>query len=121
MERAGSLRSSNIDFYNTFFNLFQSTIFNLSQQFFYLVLSSPLDPLRHQKLYLLLRGSCLACHVLTCPRAAIHLLLNQLKLVDHGAMQEVYRIEQVLSQVGLYLLQQNDDRIVKTRAQFIQK
>lgn len=53
-----------------------------------------------QKLYLLIRGSCLACHMLTCPRAAMHLLLNQLKLLDHGAMQEVYQIEQVLGQVG---------------------
>uniref|UniRef100_A0A8C4FG15 DNA-directed RNA polymerase subunit n=1 Tax=Dicentrarchus labrax TaxID=13489 RepID=A0A8C4FG15_DICLA len=62
------------------------------------------NPLFFDKLYLLIRGSCLACHMLTCPRAAIHLLLNQLKLVDHGAMQEVYQIEQVLNQVGLYLL-----------------
>ncbi|KAM9850131.1 DNA-directed RNA polymerase I subunit RPA1 [Aulostomus maculatus] len=51
-----------------------------------------------EKLYLMIRGSCLACHVLTCPRAAIHLLLNQLTLLEHGAMQEVYQIEQVLSQ-----------------------
>uniref|UniRef100_A0A8C4FFB7 DNA-directed RNA polymerase subunit n=1 Tax=Dicentrarchus labrax TaxID=13489 RepID=A0A8C4FFB7_DICLA len=56
------------------------------------------NPLFFDKLYLLIRGSCLACHMLTCPRAAIHLLLNQLKLVDHGAMQEVYQIEQVLNQ-----------------------
>ena len=51
-----------------------------------------------------MRGSCLSCHMLTCPRAAIHLLLNQLKLLDLGAMQEVYLIEQVLNQVGLYWL-----------------
>uniref|UniRef100_A0A665TS73 DNA-directed RNA polymerase subunit n=1 Tax=Echeneis naucrates TaxID=173247 RepID=A0A665TS73_ECHNA len=62
------------------------------------------NPLFFDKLYLLIRGSCLACHMLTCPRAAIHLLLNQLHLLDHGAMQEVYHIEQVLSQVGLQLL-----------------
>lgn len=30
----------------------------------------------------------------------MHLLVNQLKLLDHGAMQEVYQIEQVLGQVG---------------------
>uniref|UniRef100_A0A667XZH3 DNA-directed RNA polymerase I subunit RPA1 n=1 Tax=Myripristis murdjan TaxID=586833 RepID=A0A667XZH3_9TELE len=54
------------------------------------------------KLYLLIRGSCLVCHMLTCPRAAVHLLLNQLKLLDHGALQEVYEIEHVLNQVGLY-------------------
>uniref|UniRef100_A0A1A8LLU8 DNA-directed RNA polymerase I subunit RPA1 n=2 Tax=Nothobranchius pienaari TaxID=704102 RepID=A0A1A8LLU8_9TELE len=35
--------------------------------------------------------------MLSCPRTAIHLLLNQLRLVDHGAMQEVYQTEQVLS------------------------
>lgn len=61
---------------------------------------SALTSLLLQKLYLLIRGSCLACHMLTCPRAAMHLLLNQLKLLDHGAMQEVYQIEQVLGQVG---------------------
>lgn len=41
--------------------------------------------------------------MLTCPRAAIHLLINQIKLVDHGAMQEVYQAEQVLNQVGFKL------------------
>ncbi|KAM7388994.1 hypothetical protein PAMP_022994 [Pampus punctatissimus] len=56
------------------------------------------NPLFFDKLYLLIRGSCLACHMLTCSRAAIHLLLNQLKLLDHGAMQEVYQTEQVLNQ-----------------------
>ncbi|XP_041846202.1 DNA-directed RNA polymerase I subunit RPA1 isoform X2 [Melanotaenia boesemani] len=56
------------------------------------------NPLFFDKLYLLIRGSCLACHMLTCPRSAIHLLLNQLKLVDHGALQEVYKVEEVLYQ-----------------------
>lgn len=56
-----------------------------------------------QKLYLLIRGSCLTCHMLTCPRAAIHLLLNQLKLLDYGAIQQVYQIEEVLSQVRFKL------------------
>uniref|UniRef100_A0A3P9LG42 DNA-directed RNA polymerase subunit n=1 Tax=Oryzias latipes TaxID=8090 RepID=A0A3P9LG42_ORYLA len=56
------------------------------------------NPLFFDKLYLLIRGSCLSCHMLTCPRAAIHLLLNQLKLVDHGAIREVYQIEHVLNQ-----------------------
>ncbi|XP_069571829.1 DNA-directed RNA polymerase I subunit RPA1 [Brachyistius frenatus] len=56
------------------------------------------NPLFFDKLYLLIRGSCLACHALTCPRAAMHLLLSQLRLVDHGDMQQVYQVEQVLSQ-----------------------
>ncbi|KAF3693558.1 DNA-directed RNA polymerase I subunit RPA1 [Channa argus] len=56
------------------------------------------NPMFFDKLYLLIRGSCLACHMLTCPRAAMHLLLNQLKLMEHGALQEVYQIEQVLNQ-----------------------
>ncbi|KAM7000703.1 DNA-directed RNA polymerase I subunit RPA1 isoform 2-T2 [Tautogolabrus adspersus] len=56
------------------------------------------NPLLFDKLYLLIRGSCLSCHMLTCTRAAIHLLLKQLKLLDHGAMQEVYQIETVLHQ-----------------------
>ncbi|XP_017278620.1 DNA-directed RNA polymerase I subunit RPA1 [Kryptolebias marmoratus] len=56
------------------------------------------NPLFFDKLFLLIRGSCLACHMLTCSRSAIHLLLNQLKLLDHGAMQEVYQIEHILNQ-----------------------
>ncbi|XP_077464970.1 DNA-directed RNA polymerase I subunit RPA1 [Stigmatopora argus] len=56
------------------------------------------NPLFFYKLYLLIRGSCLSCHMLVCPRAPIHLLLNQLKLLDHGAMQQVYQIEAVLGQ-----------------------
>uniref|UniRef100_A0A673CJ67 DNA-directed RNA polymerase subunit n=1 Tax=Sphaeramia orbicularis TaxID=375764 RepID=A0A673CJ67_9TELE len=57
------------------------------------------NPLFFDKLFLMIRGSCLVCHLLTCPRAAIHLLINQLKLLDHGAMQEVYQIDQILNQV----------------------
>uniref|UniRef100_A0A673C941 DNA-directed RNA polymerase subunit n=1 Tax=Sphaeramia orbicularis TaxID=375764 RepID=A0A673C941_9TELE len=56
------------------------------------------NPLFFDKLFLMIRGSCLVCHLLTCPRAAIHLLINQLKLLDHGAMQEVYQIDQILNQ-----------------------
>ncbi|XP_034038228.1 DNA-directed RNA polymerase I subunit RPA1 isoform X2 [Thalassophryne amazonica] len=56
------------------------------------------NPLFFDKLYLLIRGSCLACHMLTCPRAAVYLMLNQLKLLEYGALQEVYQIEQVLNQ-----------------------
>ncbi|KAF7649221.1 hypothetical protein LDENG_00144910 [Lucifuga dentata] len=56
------------------------------------------NPLFFDKLYLLIGGSCLACHMLTCPRAAVHLLQSQMKLLDHGALQEVYQVEQVLSQ-----------------------
>ncbi|XP_040030506.2 DNA-directed RNA polymerase I subunit RPA1 isoform X2 [Gasterosteus aculeatus] len=55
------------------------------------------NPLFFDKLYLFIRGSCLSCHMLTCPRSAIHLLLNQLKLLEHGSMQEVYQIEGVLN------------------------
>ncbi|XP_068181664.1 DNA-directed RNA polymerase I subunit RPA1 [Antennarius striatus] len=56
------------------------------------------NPLFFDKLFLLLRGSCLVCHMLTCPRAAIHLLLNQLRLLDLGAIQEVYQIQCILNQ-----------------------
>lgn len=56
------------------------------------------NPLFFDKLYLLIRGSCLSCHILKCPRAAIHLLLCQLKLLDVGAMKEVFEIENVLNQ-----------------------
>lgn len=51
--------------------------------------------------------------MLSCPRAAIHLLLNQLKLLDVGALQEVYELENVLNQVsitqtGVVILKNND-------------
>lgn len=55
----------------------------------------------HQKLYMLVRGSCLSCHMLTCPRATIHLLVNQLKLLDVGAMTEVCELPNVLNQVSM--------------------
>uniref|UniRef100_A0A3P9N1Q4 DNA-directed RNA polymerase subunit n=1 Tax=Poecilia reticulata TaxID=8081 RepID=A0A3P9N1Q4_POERE len=41
------------------------------------------NPLFFDKLYLLIRGSCLSCHMLTCPRAAIHLLVNQLRILEN--------------------------------------
>ncbi|KAJ3587391.1 hypothetical protein NHX12_010989 [Muraenolepis orangiensis] len=57
------------------------------------------NPLLFDTLFLLVRGSCLRCHTLTCPRSAIHLLLNQLKLLDHGFSQEIYEVEQALYQI----------------------
>ncbi|XP_023184312.1 DNA-directed RNA polymerase I subunit RPA1 [Xiphophorus maculatus] len=56
------------------------------------------NPLFFDKLYLLIRGTCLSCHMLTCPRATIHLLVNQLRLLEHGAMEEVHLVERVLNQ-----------------------
>ncbi|KAK0133909.1 DNA-directed RNA polymerase I subunit RPA1 [Merluccius polli] len=57
------------------------------------------NPLLFDTLFLLVRGSCMRCQTLTCPRSAIHLLRNQLKLLDHGFGQEVYELENVLSQL----------------------
>ncbi|XP_042625626.1 DNA-directed RNA polymerase I subunit RPA1-like [Cyprinus carpio] len=57
------------------------------------------NPMFFDKLYLLIRGSCLGCHMLKCPRTAVHLLLGQLKLLDVGAMTEVYELENVLNQL----------------------
>ncbi|KAM3939452.1 DNA-directed RNA polymerase I subunit RPA1 [Leptodactylus fuscus] len=56
------------------------------------------NPLLFDKLFLLVRGSCFYCHLLTCSRSAIHLLLNQLKLLDRGALKEVHEVECVLNQ-----------------------
>ncbi|TNN66013.1 DNA-directed RNA polymerase I subunit RPA1 [Liparis tanakae] len=75
---------------------FLDSVGNVAPNSLYDLALGPADS--KEKLYMFIRGSCLSCHMLTCPRAAIHLLLNQLRLVDHGAMQEVYRIEQVLFQ-----------------------
>ncbi|XP_008065778.1 DNA-directed RNA polymerase I subunit RPA1 [Carlito syrichta] len=54
------------------------------------------NPLLFDKLYLLLRGSCLNCHLLTCPRAVIHLLVCQLRVLEVGALQAVYELERIL-------------------------
>ncbi|XP_075712742.1 DNA-directed RNA polymerase I subunit RPA1 isoform X2 [Rhinoderma darwinii] len=54
------------------------------------------NPLLFDKLFLTVRGSCFRCHLLTCPRSVMHLLLNQLKILDRGALQEVYEVEAVL-------------------------
>ncbi|KAM4048816.1 DNA-directed RNA polymerase I subunit RPA1 [Anomaloglossus baeobatrachus] len=55
------------------------------------------NPLLFDKLYPLVKGSCFHCRLLTCPRSAVHLLLNQLRLLERGALQEVYELEAVLS------------------------
>nr|XP_013006968.1 DNA-directed RNA polymerase I subunit RPA1 [Cavia porcellus] len=55
------------------------------------------NPLLFDKLYLLLRGSCLNCHMLTCPRAVIHLLVCQLRVLEVGALQAVYELERILT------------------------
>ncbi|KAM5193373.1 DNA-directed RNA polymerase I subunit RPA1 [Mantella aurantiaca] len=55
------------------------------------------NPLLFDKLYLLVRGSCFHCSLLTCSRSTIHLLLNQLKVLERGALKEVHELEAVLS------------------------
>ncbi|KAJ8262484.1 hypothetical protein GJAV_G00166990 [Gymnothorax javanicus] len=56
------------------------------------------NPLFFEKLYLLVRGSCLSCHMLTCPRAAVHLLHNQLRVLEVGALQAVDDLEACMNQ-----------------------
>lgn len=63
------------------------------------------NPLLFDKLYLLLRGTCLNCHMLTCPRAVIHLLVCQLKVLEFGALQAVYELERILNR----FLEENAD------------
>ncbi|XP_069488274.1 DNA-directed RNA polymerase I subunit RPA1 [Ambystoma mexicanum] len=55
------------------------------------------NPLFFDKLYLLVRGSCFSCHMLTCPRSVIHLILNQLRALDEGNLHAVYEIEAALN------------------------
>uniref|UniRef100_A0A7M4DXU4 DNA-directed RNA polymerase n=1 Tax=Crocodylus porosus TaxID=8502 RepID=A0A7M4DXU4_CROPO len=50
-----------------------------------------------QKLYFLIRGSCLNCCLLTCTRAVVHLLLSQLKVLEKGLLHAVYDLEAVLN------------------------
>nr|XP_033807728.1 DNA-directed RNA polymerase I subunit RPA1 isoform X1 [Geotrypetes seraphini] len=63
------------------------------------------NPLFFDRLYILLRGSCFNCHMLTCSRAVVHLLLNQLKLLETGELQSVYELEGVLHR----FLEENPD------------
>uniref|UniRef100_F7GAY7 DNA-directed RNA polymerase subunit n=1 Tax=Monodelphis domestica TaxID=13616 RepID=F7GAY7_MONDO len=55
------------------------------------------NPLFFDKLYLLIRGSCLNCHLLTCPRPVVHLLYCQLRVLEVGALQGVYELETTLN------------------------
>uniref|UniRef100_A0A8C5X005 DNA-directed RNA polymerase subunit n=1 Tax=Malurus cyaneus samueli TaxID=2593467 RepID=A0A8C5X005_9PASS len=55
------------------------------------------NPLFFDKLYLLIRGSCLNCHMLTCPRAVVHLLLSQLKVLEKGLLHAVHDLEIILN------------------------
>uniref|UniRef100_A0A8D0GCB4 DNA-directed RNA polymerase subunit n=1 Tax=Sphenodon punctatus TaxID=8508 RepID=A0A8D0GCB4_SPHPU len=59
------------------------------------------NPLFFDKLYLLIRGSCINCHFLTCTRAVVLLLFHQLKLLETGLLQAVYDLEAVLNRVGI--------------------
>ncbi|XP_065693534.1 DNA-directed RNA polymerase I subunit RPA1 [Patagioenas fasciata] len=55
------------------------------------------NPLFFDKLYLLIRGSCLNCHMLTCTRAVVHLLLSQLKVLEKGLLHAVHELEVILN------------------------
>ncbi|NXV42513.1 RPA1 polymerase, partial [Uria aalge] len=55
------------------------------------------NPLFFDKLYLLIRGSCLNCHMLTCARAVVHLLLSQLKVLEKGLLHAVHDLEVILN------------------------
>ncbi|KAM9236797.1 DNA-directed RNA polymerase I subunit RPA1 [Leptosomus discolor] len=55
------------------------------------------NPLFFDKLYLLIRGSCLNCHMLTCSRAVVHLLLSQLKVLEKGLLHAVHDLEVILN------------------------
>uniref|UniRef100_A0A8B9IUU5 DNA-directed RNA polymerase subunit n=1 Tax=Amazona collaria TaxID=241587 RepID=A0A8B9IUU5_9PSIT len=55
------------------------------------------NPLFFDKLYLLIRGSCLNCHMLTCTRAVVHLLLSQLKVLEKGLLHAVHDLEVTLN------------------------
>lgn len=41
--------------------------------------------------------------MLTCPRAVIHLLVCQLRVLEVGALQAVYELERILNRVGAWL------------------
>lgn len=53
--------------------------------------------------------------MLTCTRAVIHLLLNQLKLLDVGLMKEVCDVAVVLNQVSVKNRIRRRSRVLKYR------
>uniref|UniRef100_A0A4W3IBN4 DNA-directed RNA polymerase subunit n=1 Tax=Callorhinchus milii TaxID=7868 RepID=A0A4W3IBN4_CALMI len=55
------------------------------------------NPVFFDKLYLMIRGSCFNCHMLTCSRAILYLLLSQLQVLEVGAIDVVYNLEEVLN------------------------
>uniref|UniRef100_A0A4W3IZN1 DNA-directed RNA polymerase subunit n=1 Tax=Callorhinchus milii TaxID=7868 RepID=A0A4W3IZN1_CALMI len=57
------------------------------------------NPVFFDKLYLMIRGSCFNCHMLTCSRAILYLLLSQLQVLEVGAIDVVYNLEEVLNGV----------------------
>ncbi|NXT68960.1 RPA1 polymerase, partial [Chaetops frenatus] len=63
------------------------------------------NPLFFDKLYLLIRGSCLNCHMLTCPRAVVHLLLSQLKVLEKGLLHAVHDLEIILNRASTFVEQ----------------
>ncbi|NWS53194.1 RPA1 polymerase, partial [Chunga burmeisteri] len=63
------------------------------------------NPLFFDKLYLLIRGSCLNCHMLTCTRAVVHLLLSQLKILEKGLLHAVHDLEVILNRASTFLEQ----------------
>ncbi|NWS67386.1 RPA1 polymerase, partial [Crotophaga sulcirostris] len=63
------------------------------------------NPLFFDKLYLLIRGSCLNCHMLTCTRAVVHLLLSQLKVLEKGLLHAVHDLEVILNRASTFLEQ----------------
>lgn len=79
------------------------------------------NPLFFDKLFLLIRGSCVLCHTLSCPRGPIHLLVNQLQLLDHGALPEVYQLEQILNQYMETHPKAPGDEIEKTLREFAEE
>lgn len=40
------------------------------------------------------------CHMLTCPRAVVHLLLSQLKVLEKGLLHAVYDLEIILNRAS---------------------
>ncbi|NXL86536.1 RPA1 polymerase, partial [Alectura lathami] len=66
------------------------------------------NPLFFDKLYFLIRGSCLNCHMLTCTRAVVHLLLSQLKVLENGLLHAVHDLEVILNRASTFLEQSAD-------------
>eukprot|EP00058_Branchiostoma_floridae_P008853 XP_002594341.1 hypothetical protein BRAFLDRAFT_201044 [Branchiostoma floridae] len=79
------------------------------------------NPLFLRLLYQMLRGSCFYCHRLMCPKIQAQLITSQLKALDHGMVQMVEKLHEVLSGILEEEGDADDDYISQQLEEELQK